>query len=94
MTRNIVKSRLDKEFKVTGAALRSVEIVAKGKLKEKAQECLDMASRYFEDAEHFREKGDWSSAFGALNYAHGWLDCGVRLEVFKVLKNREYFTID
>jgi len=92
--RIISKKRLEKEFKVTGAALESIEIIARGEMKKKAEECLDMAKRYHNDAEHFKAKGDFASAFGALNYAHGWLDAGVRLGVFKVLKNKEYFTID
>ncbi len=94
MGAEITKERLEKEFKVTGAALESVEIIVKGELKKKAEECLDMAKRYYKDAEHFKAKGDSASAFGALNYAHGWLDAGVRLGVFKVLKNKEYFTVD
>jgi len=92
--KEIDQNRLEKEFHVTGSALESVEITAEGGMKKKAEECLDMAARYYKDAEHFKEKGDLASAFGALNYAHGWLDAGVRLGVFKVIKNKEYFTVD
>lgn len=92
--KEIDQNRLEKEFHVTGSALESVEIIAEGEMKQKAEECLDMANRYYNDAEHFKEKGDLASAFGALNYAHGWLDAGVRLGVFKVIKNKEYFTVD
>jgi hypothetical protein len=32
------------------------------------------------------------NSFAALNYAHGWLDSGVRLDIFKVRDNK-LFTI-
>ncbi|MBD3304297.1 DUF357 domain-containing protein [Candidatus Woesearchaeota archaeon] len=55
---------------------------------------FDMAKRYFEDAKHFREKGDVVTAFAALNYAHGWLDAGARLGLFDVGRDSELFTVD
>ena len=51
-----------------------------------------MVSNYLSDAKHFEEKGDLVNAFAALNYAHGWLDAGVRLDVFNV-KDDKLFTI-
>ena len=47
-----------------------------------ANDFKDMAQRYFDDAKHFREKGDYVLAFGALNFAHGFLDAGARLGLF------------
>ena len=41
---------------------------------------------------HFKSKKDFVNAFAAVNYAHGWLDSGVRLGVFNV-SDRELFTI-
>ncbi|HDM23115.1 MAG TPA: DUF357 domain-containing protein, partial [Methanomicrobia archaeon] len=31
-----------------------------------------------------REKGDYVTAFAALNYLHGYLDAGARLGIFEV----------
>jgi uncharacterized protein len=45
----------------------------------RAHEVLDMAKRYHSDAQFFRQKGDLVTAFAAVNYAHGWIDCGVRV---------------
>ena len=59
----------------------------------RAEEVLDMAERYYSDAGHFKEKGDVVTAFAALNYAHGWLDCGARMGLFKV-KDSRLFTVD
>jgi len=52
-----------------------------------------MASRYYSDAGHFRDKEDWVLAFAALNYAHGWLDAGARIGLFQV-KDSRLFTVD
>ena len=54
---------------------------------------LDMVSRYVSDAQHFAKKGDLVLAFAALNYAHGWLDCGARLGLF-VVRDSTLFTVD
>ncbi len=60
----------------------------------KAEVVFDMAKRYFSDAQHFREKGDYVNAFAAVNYAHGWLDAGARLGLFDVGHDSELFTVD
>jgi len=39
------------------------------------------------------KKQDIVNAFACLNYAHGWLDCGARLGIFKVADNR-LFVVD
>ena len=84
MEKEITKEKLEKYFDVTG---RAFEIVKKsiilGKEKE-AKEIIEMVTNYISDAKHFEEKGDWVNAFAALNYSHGWIDSGVRLEVFSV----------
>jgi len=54
---------------------------------------FDMASRYYSDAKHFEKKNDYVLAFAALNYAHGWLDAGARIRLFKVNDSR-LFTVD
>ena len=62
--------------------------------KKQAEDALDMAQRYYDDASFFLEKKqDAVLAFAALNYAHGWLDAGARLGLFEVTDNR-LFTVD
>ena len=98
MLDTITKQRLAKEFKVTGSALamakaKRVEQKEK-KLDSAADEFLDMATRYFDDAKHFADKGDLATAFGCLNYAHGWLDAGARLGLWDVKGHSELFVVD
>lgn len=45
------------------------------------KQLLRMADDYASDAAHFLEKGDLVRAFGAINYAHAWIDAGVRLRL-------------
>ena len=81
-------------FSITGEALQKVQDSAKcEKRAEQAVDLLDMAQRYYDDAKHFDAKGDMVLAFAALNYAHGWLDAGARIGLFKV-KDSRLFTVD
>ncbi len=65
--------------------------ISKGKQSE-AKEILTMAEAYMLDSRHFETKGDLVNAFGAIYYAHGWLDCGARLKIFNV-SDSSLFTI-
>lgn len=91
-----LQKRLEKYFDLTGRAIKKIKInkEAKIKVEESAHDFLDMAQRYYEDAKHFQEKGDFLTAFAALNYAHGWLDAGARLGLFDVGGDNELFTVD
>ena len=92
MDNEITSEKLEKYFKLTEAALAEVKKnIISGKESE-AKEIVDMVSNYVSDAHHFEDKGDWVNAFAALNYAHGWIDSGVRLKVFDVDDDR-LFTV-
>ena len=94
----VTPAKLAKYFDVTGRALKKVKIKDAGSLciqpKKVAEDFLDMATRYYEDAKYFEKKGDIVTAFAALNYAHGWLDAGARLGLFDVGKDSTLFTVD
>ena len=80
----ITRERLEKEFSITKKALEKVKIIVSedSELYKKALENLEMAKRYYSDAGHFRKEGDFASAFGALNYAFGLIDAGIKIGVF------------
>lgn len=40
---------------------------------------LRMADDYYSDAKYFKDQGDYVRAFGAINYAHAWIDAGVKI---------------
>lgn len=92
MENTISKQKLEKYFILTSTALEKVK---KNIIKEKenhAKEIIDMVSNYLSDAKYFESKEDYVNAFAALNYAHGWLDSGVRLNIFNVRDNK-LFTV-
>jgi len=81
----LTDERLKREFKVTEKALKELKIIIKkdDQNYKKALHFVDTAKRYFEDAKYFKEKDDKASAFGALNYAFGWLDAGKCIGLFE-----------
>lgn len=89
----VTPERLAKYFDYTKRALAEAGGAINPSEKERADDFLDMASRYYSDAQHFASKGDVVTAFAALNYAHGWLDAGARAKFFLV-KNNELFVVD
>jgi len=84
MQDKITKQRLKKYFSLTSEALKIAE---KSEIKGKEKEFLEiikMVKNYLSDARYFESKDDFVNAFAALNYAHGWLDAGARLDIFNV----------
>ncbi|WP_048152389.1 DUF357 domain-containing protein [Palaeococcus ferrophilus] len=83
--REITEEKLQKYFQIAREALETLEIAVheKSLLYPVAKDFLTMARSYYEDARYYYEKGDYVTAFAALNYAHGFIDAGVRLGVFK-----------
>ena len=92
--KEVTEEKLNKYFKVTESALKKVKIKVpdNADLEKVAKDFLDMAQRYFQDAKHFKEKGDYVTSFAALNYAHGFLDAGARLKVFDVNDTKLFAT--
>jgi uncharacterized protein len=92
MDNQISEEKLKKYFDLTSSGLKQVkEKIIEGKESE-AKEIIEMVSNYLSDAHHFEGKEDFVNAFAALNYAHGWLDCGVRTKVFDV-DDDQLFTV-
>ena len=94
MNSTITSEKLQKYFSITREALEKAKNALDMSRKAQAEDFLDMASRYVEDAEYFyTQQKDAVLAFAALNYAHGWLDAGARIGLFKV-KDSRLFTVD
>lgn len=92
MQDKITKEKLKKYFSITEKALKEVrKKIIKGKEKQ-AKEIIKMVENYLSDARHFENKKDFVNAFAAINYAHGWIDSGVRLDIFDV-KDDKLFTV-
>ncbi|MFH1399790.1 MAG: DUF357 domain-containing protein [Candidatus Woesearchaeota archaeon] len=89
----MTEEKLTKYLAITKQALEQIQAHINKPLSKEAVMVLDMATRYFQDSQHFRKKGDYINAFACLNYAHGWLDAGASLKLFDVHDNR-LFIVD
>ena len=92
MEKEITKEKIQKYFELTSKALKKARENIISNKENHAKEIINMVENYLSDAKHFENKGDFVDSFAALNYAHGWLDAGVRLDVFNVNDN-SLFTI-
>lgn len=83
----ITKEKISHYFSITSKALELAKSSIKKSRNNEAKDIINMVESYLSDAKYFQDKGDYLSCFAAINYAHGWLDCGVRLGIFNVKDN-------
>ena len=87
-----LKERLEKYLALTKEALGQIKITSKD--TGAAEDLLDLSKRYYEDALHFQKKGDLIRAYGAVCYAHCFLDAGARTGLFDAGGNSRLFMVD
>lgn len=73
---------------ITQKALKLAEKNINQDKKSEAKEIIAMVKAYLSDSKYFKAQGNYVNAFAAINYAHGWLDCGSRLGIFLVKDSR------
>ena len=80
----LTRERVERYLGITEKALKKLKVSCadKSHLKKVAEDFLTMAQSYHKDATFFFEKDELVDAFACVNYAHGWLDAGVRLGFF------------
>jgi hypothetical protein len=66
-----VPERIKKDLALFEESIVELDSAALTAIEEQV---VDMAKRYYEDTEYYHEKGDYVTAFGCINYAHGLLD--------------------
>ncbi|OGS48650.1 MAG: hypothetical protein A3K68_06330 [Euryarchaeota archaeon RBG_16_68_13] len=88
-------SLVDKDISLTERALTKAALAPprRSHLRRIAEDFLSMARTYYEDAKHFRDKGELAEALANVNYAHGWLDAGARIGLFDVGEDDQLFTL-
>ena len=95
MNDTITEAKIDRYLDITRRALEKLNVVTPERSfsKRLADDFLNMATSYYNDAKHFRENGDFVTAFAAVNYAHGWIDCGARIGLWDVGQDDQLFTL-
>lgn len=91
----VTSEKIDRYLDITSRAIAKLKIAPPERSfgRKMADDFLNMAESYYKDAQHFREEGDLVTAFAAVNYAHGWLDCGARIGLFDVDGDDKLFTL-
>jgi hypothetical protein len=91
----VTEERIERYLDITARAMAKLKIAAPERSfgRKMADDFLNMAASYYKDAKHFRDVGDLVTAFAAVNYAHGWLDCGARIGLFDVGGDDVLFTL-
>jgi hypothetical protein len=51
------------------------------------KEVVDNAKRYYEDTKYYLKKGNFFTAFGCINYAHGLVD-GLKKSSTNIINNQ------
>ena len=93
--KEITDEILDHYFEITNEARKKVKIAIpkNSHLYTIAEDFLKMADSYINDSAYFRREGDYVRAYGAIYYAHAWLDAGARLGLFDVGEDHDLFTL-
>jgi len=95
MEDRISEAKIEKYLDTTQRALDKLKVAAPPRSfgRRLAESFLEMAQSYYDDARHFREKGDLVNSFACVNYAHAWLDAGARIGLFDVGEDDRLFTL-
>lgn len=95
MNDRVTEEKIDRYLSITEKALKKLKVATPERSfgKKLADDFLNMATSYYNDAKHFREEGDLVTAFAAVNYAHGWIDCGARIGLWDVGCDDQLFTL-
>ena len=91
----VTLERINKYLDLTAKAVAKVSIIADEGTEDygKAEDILGMVNAYHSDANFFLSEGRGDDAFAAVNYAHGWIDCGVRLGYLDGKGDWQLFTL-
>ena len=91
----VTLERINKYLDLTAKAVEKVSIIADEGTEDhaKAEDILGMVNAYHSDANFFLTEGRGDDAFAAGNYAHGWIECGVRLGYLDGKGDWQLFTL-
>ena len=90
----ITIERIERYLELTAEARVKATPSTSSKLDEnRLNEMLRMCDDYTADARHFASQGDLVSSFGAINYAHAWLDAAVRIGLMDGHGDDRLFTL-
>ena len=94
MSENITIEKIEKYLSLTQEARSKATPSASNRDdEERLRTMLRMCDDYISDAKHFAKQGDLVSSFGAINYAHAWLDAAVKIGLMDGHGDDRLFTL-
>ena len=90
----VTKEKVEKYLELTAEARGKATPIAESEEDvARLDSMMRMCDDYQADAKHFLEKGDLVRAFGAINYAHAWIDAAVRIGLMDGHGDDRLFTL-
>jgi|TARA_B100001996_G_scaffold303692_1_gene244523 hypothetical protein len=90
----VTKEKVEQYLSLTAEArIKATPITNNDEDKRRLKSMLRMCDDYQDDAKHFMDKGDLVRAFGAINYAHAWIDAAVRIGLMDGHGDDRLFTL-
>ena len=90
----VTKEKVEKYLVVTAEARAKATTIAESEEDlARLDSMMKMCDDYQADSKHFLEQGDLVRAFGAINYAHAWIDAAVRIGLMDGHNDDRLFTL-
>ena len=90
----VTKEKVEKYLELTAEARGKATPIAESEEDvARLDSMMRMCDDYQADAKHFLEHGDLVRAFGAINYAHAWIDAAVRIGLMDGHGDDRLFTL-
>ena len=90
----VTKEKVEKYLVLTAEARAKATTIAESEEDlARLDSMMKMCDDYQADSKHFLEQGDLVRAFGAINYAHAWIDAAVRIGLMDGHNDVRLFTL-
>ena len=90
----VTKEKVEKYLVLTAEARAKATTIAESEEDlTRLDSMMKMCDDYQADSQHFLEQGDLVRAFGAINYAHAWIDAAVRIGLMDGHNDDRLFTL-
>ena len=90
----VTKEKVEKYLVLTAEARAKATTIAESEEDlARLDSMMKMCDDYQADSKRFLEQGDLVRAFGAINYAHAWIDAAVRIGLMDGHNDDRLFTL-
>jgi hypothetical protein len=90
----VTKEKVEKYLALTAEARAKATPIAESEEEvARLDSMMRMCDDYQADAKYFLDQGDLVRAFGAINYAHAWIDAAVRIGLMDGHGDDRLFTL-